>query len=267
MLFVSRKQWGARAPRSVSRTINPAKGGVTFHWEGPHMGAFGHDKCAGKVRGIQRYHMESRGYADIAYTALVCPHGHVYEGRGIGVRTAANGTDAGNDSWYAVCSLAGEGDPFTDAEKRGLRDAASWLRSSGGASGRVSAHRDHKATACPGDERYRWVHAGMPIAGPVAAPTAPKPVPAPPTHPPGPTGQKETRRKVYVLLRGKYPTNHPDYGKVYVADAHSRRHVSGGWDECRELAAEGFIPKADVNGVYAVRDVSPALLERRKLVV
>jgi hypothetical protein len=72
--LVTRGEWGARAPRSVTPLwVNL----VTSHWEGPHMGSFGHDQCAGKVRGIQNFHMDSRGWGDIAYNAVACPHGFV----------------------------------------------------------------------------------------------------------------------------------------------------------------------------------------------
>jgi hypothetical protein len=114
MNLVTRAQWGARPRKGTPTPLNPT--GATAHWEGPHMGTFPHDQCDDKVRGIQAFHMDGRGWSDIAYNALVCPHGYVYEGRGPGVRSAANGTDAGNDADVAVCYLGGEGDPCTGAQ-------------------------------------------------------------------------------------------------------------------------------------------------------
>lgn len=157
MKFVSRSEWGASYRRG-STSIGSVYG-VTAHWEGPRMGGFPHSQCARKVRSIERFHAVNRGWAGIAYSALVCPHGHVYEGRGLRVRTAANGTSdiGGNDHWYAVCYLGGVSDPFTDAAKDGFRDAVRWLRAQGGAGDRVNGHRDHHATQCPGDAIYAWV--------------------------------------------------------------------------------------------------------------
>ena len=122
MKFVSRAQWGAQYAKGSGAIAGPVRG-VTLHWEGPKMGAFSHDKCAGKVRTIERFHAVTRGWAGIAYNLLVCPHGYVFEGRGAGVRSAANGTSniGGNDQWYAVCYLGGQGDGFTDTAKIAAR--------------------------------------------------------------------------------------------------------------------------------------------------
>lgn len=159
MKLVTKAEWGA-SPKTATKATHPigATLGVTFHWEGPHMGDFPHSKCAFKVRVIERYHELTRGWADIAYNALVCPHGYVFEGRGPGVKSAANGTDLGNDTHYAVCYLGGVGDGFTDEGKQGMEDAREWLRDEGDAGKAVNGHRDHKSTQCPGDEIYDWLH-------------------------------------------------------------------------------------------------------------
>ena len=155
--FVSREHWGA-TPRGATVTTHPIGGteGVTLHWEGPHMGPFEHGLCAVKVRGIQRFHKEDRKWADIAYNLLVCPHGYVFEGRGVGVRSAANGSTQTNDDWYAVCYLGGELDGFTENGKAGFTYAVQLLRRAG-AGPKVNGHRDHKATSCPGPSIYAWL--------------------------------------------------------------------------------------------------------------
>lgn len=150
---VSRAQWGGKPPRSVT-SLTPAYG-TTVHYEGPHLGEFPHASCATKVRGIQKFHMDTRGWVDIAYTAIICPHGYIYEGRWVGVRTAANGTNDGNSSAYAVCLLAGEGDPITDPMLAALVDCIDYLDLHGGAGPSINGHRDWKPTQCPGGEAYR----------------------------------------------------------------------------------------------------------------
>lgn len=151
MKLITRAQWGARAPRA-----QPPEDftGATAHWEGPHMGTFPHASCPAKVRGIQAFHMDARGWSDIAYNAVVCPHGYVFEGRGRGVRSAANGTNVGNDADGAVCYLGGEGDPFTPEGAAAMADALHWLSPGG----QRHAHRDWKPTTCPGDTIAAWVH-------------------------------------------------------------------------------------------------------------
>lgn len=156
--FVPYSEW-SRLSRGATRTSHPIGStlGTTLHWEGPHMGSFPHSACDDKVRGIQKFHRETRDWADIAYNAVVCPHGYVFEGRGLWTQSAANGTAEDNDDWYAVCGMWGEGDPFTDEGKQGFLEAVRWLRTEGGAPDRVNGHRDHKSTECPGDVVYHWL--------------------------------------------------------------------------------------------------------------
>jgi hypothetical protein len=155
-IFVTRSQWGARARRSSNTNITPQHGGVTVHHvDAVRVARSNHADCAGQVRGIQNWHMDNNGWADIAYSHLTCVHGYVFQGRGEGQRTAANGTNTGNQNWYAVCGLVGGTSSNYDTITSGLIDAfhmaISRLRSSGGAASRINGHRDHLSTACPGN--------------------------------------------------------------------------------------------------------------------
>ena len=160
MRLVPRLAWRARPPRARRRIPGPVEG-VAIHWEGPPLGSFPHSLCAGKVRAIQRFHMDARGWDDIAYSAVVCPHGHVFEGRWIGIKTAANGTSYGNNRYYAVCYLGGQGDSFTTAGKRGVNDAIAALRRAG-ARRAVRPHSWFRPTLCPGNAIRAWLAAGRP---------------------------------------------------------------------------------------------------------
>jgi hypothetical protein len=107
------------------------------------------------------------------------PHGlprldrhRVQQGRWLGVRTAANGTNEGNDASYAHCLLLGQGDPFPDDAKRAAVAAFQHFELSGSGVGRW-CHRDWKATACPGDAPCAWLKAGMPVYGSPTAPVSP----------------------------------------------------------------------------------------------
>ncbi|MER5862361.1 N-acetylmuramoyl-L-alanine amidase [Kitasatospora sp. NPDC002040] len=185
MQFVSRAQWGAQPPRGDWRQI-PGTRGVKIHYEGTAVPAdlpADHDRCAGRVRAIQNAHMADRneGWIDIAYTAVVCPHGQVFEGRGAHHQTGANGGASLNRDHYAVCAMVGDSgltEP-TEAMLHGLRDAVEWLQRDGGAGGEIKGHRDGYATSCPGGPLYRWVQAGAPRPGGPAAPVQVSPPPAP----------------------------------------------------------------------------------------
>ncbi|MGK5497796.1 peptidoglycan-binding domain-containing protein [Streptomyces sp. URMC 125] len=175
-VFVPRSEWGARAPRNRSADITPGNGGTTVHHVGGSRTAQSdHGSCAGQVRGIQNHHMDGNGWADIAYTYLVCVHGYVFEGRGPGVRTAANGTDTGNRDWYAVCALTGgspsDYDPVTDRLLDALRWSIGTLRDVGGAGRGINRHADHLPTSCPGGLSPYVLDGSLePAAGPPAWP-------------------------------------------------------------------------------------------------
>lgn len=162
MKFVPRAEWGAAYAQGNGPIPGPVLG-VTCHWEGPHMGDFAHDRCAAKLRVIERFHATVRGWAGIAYNLVACPHGYVFEGRGAGIRSAANGTSSigGNDQWYAVCYLGGVDDGFTAEGRAGFADAITYLRQHG-AGHQVNGHRDHHPTECPGAEIYAWAHGPHP---------------------------------------------------------------------------------------------------------
>lgn len=165
MKFVTRAQWGARRPDGQTG-ISPELG--TFHWEGTGLPwPRAHEACYSLVRGIQAYHMDAKGWDDIAYNAVPCPHGYIFEGRGPWVRSAANGTNEGNRRAYAICYLGGVGDPFTDEGKYAMADALAWLGMKD-----HNGHRDWKPTECPGAEIYEWQKAGMPLPTPPIPPTS-----------------------------------------------------------------------------------------------
>lgn len=163
MKLVTRAQWGARAPKS--RRTGNLKETSTVHWNGPKMPDVPHDRCASVVRGTQNFHMDGRGWSDVAYNFLICRHGYVFEGRGLNVWNGANGTNTGNQTSHAVMALAGTGNPITAEMKQAIKDAVAYIDQYTSAPGSpVRGHRDHKSTECPGNELYAWVHAGLPVA-------------------------------------------------------------------------------------------------------
>lgn len=167
MNIVTRAQWGARPARTRTNISSTVKG-VGIHWVGPKQGTWTHDKCDDKVRGIQNFHMDTNGWADIAYSHLLCPHGYIYEGRKWGTRTAANGTNDGNNYYHAICYIGGEGDPFTDEAKAALKGyVAEHKRLYGD---EVRPHSWFKSTGCPGNVIRQWLADGMP-----STTTAPRP--------------------------------------------------------------------------------------------
>lgn len=160
--MITRAQWNARA-REGKQHLASTKG-VKIHYMGsyvnPNLLTY-HGKCPAAVRAVQNQHMDGNGWADIGYNYVVCPHGAVFEGRGIHVLPAANGAGL-NTEHYAVLALVGNSGLVkpTIAMKNGLRDAIEYCRDKGDAGDEIKGHRDGYATECPGDLLYTWVKSG-----------------------------------------------------------------------------------------------------------
>jgi hypothetical protein len=163
MRLVTRAQWGAR-PRGTGSTTPFDPRGVCLHWEGAGWAwPWAHSTCDDKVRAIQAYHMDVRGWSDIAYNYLSCAHGYVFEGRGLNRRSAANGGTDQNTYWYAVqCLWGSRSGTATPELLTAARDAIDYCRNSGGAGDGLRGHRDLQQTDCPGDQLYGWVRRGAP---------------------------------------------------------------------------------------------------------
>jgi hypothetical protein len=154
--FVTREQAKLRKPRSVSRNINPERGGVVGHWGGPSQRGAGvghsHAMCLATWQMWQRVHMVDNDWVDIAYTMGVCNHGFVFAGRGEGVRTAAQGS--GNQNHYAVVWIGGSGQKPTQLALNAFDWCLNTLRKAG-AGRRVRSHQDFMSTTCAGNDITR----------------------------------------------------------------------------------------------------------------
>jgi hypothetical protein len=167
MRLVTRAQWGARPAQNRTPLVHSVQRGTAVHYSAADADEQAdHARCEGRVRGIQAFHLDGRGWSDIAYSYLACKHGFVFEGRGRGVRTAAQGTNAGNDAYHAVCFLGDDTagrDDVTDAGREAIEAAVRWCNAWAGVS-QVRPHSSFKATGCPGDDLRAWIARGMPVS-------------------------------------------------------------------------------------------------------
>ncbi|RCG32004.1 N-acetylmuramoyl-L-alanine amidase [Sphaerisporangium album] len=180
--LVTRKEWGARAPRGSYSTVRSTRG-VKVHYTGGRVDprlAEDHDRCVAAVKAVQNMHMDGNGWLDIAYSMVACPHRKVFVGRGPGHLTAANGPGL-NTGHYSVLGLVGNSGLVvpSDGMLHGILDAIEYLRDEGGAGREIKGHRDGYATDCPGGQLYSWVRKGAPRPGANSTPAKSKPEPAP----------------------------------------------------------------------------------------
>ena len=156
MRVVTRSEWGAREPRGRDQLTSDTARGVAVHYTAMNADEQArHETCAERVRGIQRYHMDSNGWLDIAYNHLFCKHGYVFEGRGYGIRSAANGTNEANSSYFAVCFLGDDTRRRNDVTRVARVQLARLIMEYRRRYAKARQVRPHSAftpTSCPGDE-------------------------------------------------------------------------------------------------------------------
>lgn len=153
MRIISRAEWGARAPRSITRTTWAKRIGFAIHYSdgSPTTGP----------KGLQNYAMDSLGYVDTHYNFFVDRDGNIFEGRGWLV-VAAHAKDQ-NTPWVGACFIGRNGD-ITDKAKAAMRWLYEEANRRKGSRLLISGHGQlpGQSTDCPGSNWKTWIKAGMP---------------------------------------------------------------------------------------------------------
>lgn len=152
--LIARDEWGARPPKR--RDTATLSKGQQIHWSAVPGAKDPHTECFKQMRGMQNYHMDTKGWLDIAYNFVVCKHGYIFEGRGFGVRNGAGGSSEANTNYLAICSIAGAGDPIGNNYILAIRDIVS---EHDGADVQ-KPHSFFSATACPGPDLKALAESG-----------------------------------------------------------------------------------------------------------
>ncbi len=146
-----RSAWGARAPTCRSLT-NPYRM-VVHHTASPTNDSMTPEQ---RLRQTQAYHMDTRGYCDIAYNFLMSRDARVWEGRGDGVLGGHTlNQNAGN---MALCLIGTyTSDRLTPQQECAAAGWMAWQSSRHGIAltrTNIKGHREWGATACPGDQVF-----------------------------------------------------------------------------------------------------------------
>jgi uncharacterized coiled-coil protein SlyX len=157
MQLVKRSEfgWGATGAAYAKPTR-----GLVIHYDSADQGLAGkeHGACVDYWRRTRRFHMgANRGWNDIGYSFGACPHGYVFEGRGLDRVQAAQ--PSGNSTYYSVTLMSGPSEDPTPAQVNAVRELRQWLMDKG-VGPLVKGHRDFYATSCPGDRLYALVNNG-----------------------------------------------------------------------------------------------------------
>ncbi|XP_072017970.1 uncharacterized protein [Amphiura filiformis] len=163
---ISRNDWGAETPTTAVKNL---AGSVSYsfihHTDG--LSCSNQSECSSRVRGIQNYHMNTKGWKDIGYSFLIGEDGNAYEGRGWDQKGAH--TKGYNDVGLAFSFI---GNFMRELPNQAARDMAQNMIACGVQLGKIRSdytlrgHRDmregYKPTDCPGDALYAeiqtWPH-------------------------------------------------------------------------------------------------------------
>jgi hypothetical protein len=189
--IVTREQWGASSTRCSS---TDSKYKMAIH----HTVTPSNDPES-RVRAIQRYHQDTRGWCDIGYHFLVGTDGRIYEGRPLHLVGAhVGGQNTGNIGVSFVgcfhSSGCGSMGPTVPPEEMielagRLLGTLSRLHDIELNNDRVRGHRDHPgaSTTCPGDNVYVRIDDMLAIGRRSGLEDpAPEPPEDPPEDPPEP---------------------------------------------------------------------------------
>lgn len=240
----------------------PCKNGLVVHYDGADQGlaSKSHSACRTYWRNTRKFHMNSRGWADIGYAFSCCPHGYVMEGRGWQRQQAAQ--PGGNSTWTSVTFMSGPSESPTNAQIQAFRELRAWLRGKGlGAA--VRGHRDFVSTSCPGSVLYGMVKSGVLIASGVPKPTEPKQEEDMPDYVSIGVGEAQD------LPPGKWVTVRWD--KEYSDAAHHHRNAGGPsilmgharYSLTCNVRIEGLTPGVELQArVFEIKDGTSEVVER-----
>ncbi|MCA2977606.1 MAG: N-acetylmuramoyl-L-alanine amidase [Myxococcaceae bacterium] len=149
--ILSRAAWGARAPTCSSPTT-PSRAAI-HHSVSPTNDATPAEQ---RLRQIQAFHMDSRGYCDVGYNFLMTRDARVWTGRGATVLGGHAANANGGNVGICVVGTYTTDQPTTQQMCAGAGFLA-WLHATYNVPLNRTAmkgHREYGQTACPGDALF-----------------------------------------------------------------------------------------------------------------
>jgi hypothetical protein len=158
MKLIGRSEWGAVHGAGAPVPRRPVSRVVVHHSKEPDIPAGTPlEEVHRRVGAIERFHVQTNGWHGIGYNFMVDQDGRAIEGRGWGRAGAHAGNAAVNQDSVGLCFLI-DGEVHEPSEAAWT--AAAELIREGVERGeivenfRVTGHRDHRSTTCPGDAIY-----------------------------------------------------------------------------------------------------------------
>lgn len=172
--YLPRSAWGARPSRGAVALVSSAVEGEALHWPGMAKpinatGDAGMRRVASALRGWQNYHMDGRGWSDIAYQVAIDQAGRAWTLRGLNIRSGANGDADVNRRFGAFLLVLAPGEQPSAAMIATTKAViADFCKRFPGARVKPYGHQDvrprnsagEKTTDCPGPAAEALINAG-----------------------------------------------------------------------------------------------------------
>ena len=152
----TRAEWGARAPRCSSPPLGTVTRMAIHHTETPTNDTM---SPQARLRQIQSYHMDVKGWCDIGYHYLMSRDGQLWDGRPDSKLGAhAGGANTGNIG----ISVMGTHDttPLTDAQLASIAGLVKALADAHDlpiTAAKIKGHREYTSTTCPGNTLFAQI--------------------------------------------------------------------------------------------------------------
>lgn len=163
MTHYSRSEWGGRPPKAGRTRLDPQRvQGIALHWPAMTGRLTTVDQVKAALRSWQAYHMDTRGWSDIAYQVAIDQAGNTYGLRGLRIRSGANGDQDVNERFGALLLVLAEGEEPSPELIRAVQGRVRRHRELFPRSKRVVGHSDIRPepTACPGPAVMELIRAG-----------------------------------------------------------------------------------------------------------
>lgn len=179
-----RSAWTRSGPIRPLTPLDPAQvRGVAVHWPGAAGAQWGQAptlaQSAARLEAERVQHTTpsksdpSKPWSDIAYSQACDLAGRLFDLRGIGYRSAANGNQTTNSQYLAITILMGERDTLTPSAVDAVRAFRQQVLSRYPHATQVVGHRDLYSTECPGPQAYALVRSGAFASSLASTPEAP----------------------------------------------------------------------------------------------
>ena len=134
---------------AANRTVNRINRFEAHHTGGSGPLAMSYDAKRGWLRGIERFHEQTKGWSDIFYHLFIFADGEVWEGRRI------DRTSQANIPTTVTVHYPGNNPVVTPEQAESALAIARWAVTD---PDQISYHSERGSTACPGDNVRAHIH-------------------------------------------------------------------------------------------------------------